>query len=113
MDLKFRVAGRIARPVSEVFEAVVDPQQLSRYFTTGGAKGRMETGATVLWDFHDFPGAFRKTARSSRTAASFSHGRQTSRGGFSSPMRRTVAGSSAVLNTLPARTIPAAPGGAW
>ncbi len=58
MDLKFRVAGRIARPVSEVFEAVVDPQQLSRYFTTGGAKGRMQTGATVMWDFHDFPGAF-------------------------------------------------------
>lgn len=58
MELKFRVAGRIARPVSQVFEAVVDPQQLSRYFTTGGAKGRLEKGATVTWDFHDFPGAF-------------------------------------------------------
>ena len=58
MELKFRVAGRIARPVSEVFEAVVNPEQLSRYFTTGGAKGRLETGATVSWDFHDFPGAF-------------------------------------------------------
>lgn len=58
MELKFRVAGRIAKPVSEVFEAVVDPAQLSRYFTTGGAKGRLETGATVTWDFHDFPGAF-------------------------------------------------------
>ncbi|WP_426235364.1 SRPBCC family protein [Pararhizobium sp. DWP1-1-3] len=58
MELKFRVAGRIAKPVSEVFEAVVNPEQLSRYFTTGGAKGRLETGATVTWDFHDFPGAF-------------------------------------------------------
>ncbi|HVM22983.1 MAG TPA: SRPBCC family protein [Sphingomicrobium sp.] len=58
MDLKFRVAGRIAKPVHEVFEAVVDPQQLSQYFTTGGAKGRLETGATVTWDFHDYPGAF-------------------------------------------------------
>ncbi len=58
MDLKFRVAGRIAKPVSQVFEAVVNPDQLSRYFTTGGAKGRLETGATVTWDFHDFPGAF-------------------------------------------------------
>ena len=57
MDLKFRVAARIAKPVHEVFEAVVDPQQLSEYFTTGGAKGRLETGATVTWDFHDFPGA--------------------------------------------------------
>jgi uncharacterized protein YndB with AHSA1/START domain len=58
MELRFQVAGRIARPVEEVFEAVVDPDQLSQYFTTGGAKGRLETGATVYWDFADFPGAF-------------------------------------------------------
>lgn len=54
----FEVSGRIGRPVHEVFEAVVDPKQLSGYFTTGGAQGRLETGATVTWDFHDFPGAF-------------------------------------------------------
>jgi uncharacterized protein YndB with AHSA1/START domain len=54
----FKVSGRIARPIEEVFEAVVDPDQLSRYFTTGGAQGRLETGATVQWDFADFPGAF-------------------------------------------------------
>ena len=58
MDLKFKITGYIARPVHEVFEAVAHPDQLSRYFTTGGAKGRLETGATVTWDFHDFPGAF-------------------------------------------------------
>lgn len=58
MELRFRVATRIARPVHEVFEAVADPQQLSRYFTTGGAQGRLESGAIVSWDFHDFPGAF-------------------------------------------------------
>jgi uncharacterized protein YndB with AHSA1/START domain len=54
MELRFQVAGRIARPVEEVFEAVVNPDQLSQYFTTGGAKGRLETGATVYWDFADF-----------------------------------------------------------
>ena len=58
MDLKFRVAARIARPVHEVFEAVADPDKLSRYFATGRAKGRLEAGKTVTWDFHDFPGAF-------------------------------------------------------
>jgi uncharacterized protein YndB with AHSA1/START domain len=58
MELKFKVSGRIAKPVAEVFEAVVDPKSLSHYFTTGGAKGRLETGATVTWDFADFPGAF-------------------------------------------------------
>jgi uncharacterized protein YndB with AHSA1/START domain len=58
MDLKFKVFARVGRPVHEVFEAVADPAKLSRYFTTGGAKGRIEQGATVTWDFHDFPGAF-------------------------------------------------------
>jgi uncharacterized protein YndB with AHSA1/START domain len=58
MNLTFKVAARIAKPVAEVFDAVVDPAKLSRYFTTGGAKGCIEPGATVMWDFHDFPGAF-------------------------------------------------------
>lgn len=58
MQLKFRVFGRIARPVPEVFEAVANPDQLSQYFTTGGAQGRLEKGAVVTWDFADFPGAF-------------------------------------------------------
>lgn len=58
MEPKFTVSGRISKPVSEVFEAVVNPDHLSRFFTTGGAKGRLETGAVVTWDFHDFPGAF-------------------------------------------------------
>jgi uncharacterized protein YndB with AHSA1/START domain len=58
MDLKFKVMIHVARPVSEVFEAVADPKELSSYFTTGGASGRLEAGNTVTWDFHDFPGAF-------------------------------------------------------
>ncbi|MEO9599738.1 SRPBCC family protein [Parasphingorhabdus sp.] len=58
MDLKFSVAARIAKPVEEVYEAVVNPDQLSGYFTTGGAKGRIEKGATVMWSYHDFPGEF-------------------------------------------------------
>lgn len=58
MELKFEVSTRVGRPVHEVFQAVVDPAKLSGYFTTGGAVGRLETGATVQWDFADFPGAF-------------------------------------------------------
>lgn len=41
-----------------MYEAVADPAQLSRYFTTGGARGRLEAGGEVTWDFHDVPGAF-------------------------------------------------------
>ena len=58
MELKFSVAARIAKPVEEVYEAVVNPDHLSEYFTTGGAKGRIETGATVMWSYHDFPGEY-------------------------------------------------------
>ena len=47
MELRFRVFAYIAKPVHEVFEAVADPGQLSCYFTTGGAEGRLEEGATV------------------------------------------------------------------
>ena len=59
MELRFTVSGRIAKPVAEVFEAVVNPEHLSHFFTTGGAKGRLESGATVTWDFADFPAPFR------------------------------------------------------
>lgn len=58
MELKFTVAGRISKPVAQVFDAVVEPDRLTQYFTTGGAKGRLMPGAEVIWDFHDFPGAF-------------------------------------------------------
>ncbi|GAA0870609.1 SRPBCC domain-containing protein [Brevundimonas basaltis] len=58
MELKFEVSTRIGRPVHDVFEAVADPARLSAYFTTGGAVGRLETGATVQWEFAEFPGAF-------------------------------------------------------
>lgn len=57
-ELEFTVLGFISRPRAEVYEAVADPHILSRYFTTGGAEGRLEAGATVRWDFADFPGAF-------------------------------------------------------
>lgn len=57
MEPEFTVGGRIDRPVHEVFEAVVDPGLLSQFFTTGGATGRLATGAVVTWDFHEFPGA--------------------------------------------------------
>lgn len=58
MELTFTIGGRISKPVHEVFEAVANPDHLSQFFTTGGAKGRLETGSVVTWDFHDFPGAF-------------------------------------------------------
>ena len=57
-ELRFTVSGRVSRPCAEVYSAVADPEQLSHYFTTGGAHGRLEPGQEVTWDFHDFPGRF-------------------------------------------------------
>ena len=57
-ELSFTVSGHIAKPCSEVYEAVADPEQISQYFTTGGARGRLEAETEVTWEFGDFPGAF-------------------------------------------------------
>ena len=55
---EFTVWLHVSRAPQQVYDAVADPDQLSRYFTTGGAKGWAETGATVTWEFGDFPGPF-------------------------------------------------------
>ncbi len=57
MDVAYTVFIIVNKPVHEVFEAVADPAQLSSFFTTGGASGRLDSGRTVTWDFADFPGA--------------------------------------------------------
>ena len=64
MEINFRVAGRIAKPVAEVYEAIANPEILSQFFTTGGAKGRIESGATVMWSFAEHPGEFPVNCRS-------------------------------------------------
>lgn len=50
MTLSIRISGRIGRKVEEVFDAVVNPQKLSSYFTTvGGASAPLVAGTTVIW----------------------------------------------------------------
>jgi uncharacterized protein YndB with AHSA1/START domain len=50
MSLGFQVSGRIAKPVAEVFDAVVNPRKLSGYFTTiNGASAPLVAGTTVTW----------------------------------------------------------------
>lgn len=58
MDLKFTVSAKIQKPIGEVFDAVHAPDKLSRYFTTGGASAALDAGATVMWEFADYPDAF-------------------------------------------------------
>ena len=58
MELAFKVHIKIQKPVDEVFDAVYNPEKISKYFTTNGASAPLDGGTTVMWDFADFPGAF-------------------------------------------------------
>ncbi|SYZ72354.1 Activator of Hsp90 ATPase 1 family protein [Candidatus Zixiibacteriota bacterium] len=44
---------KISKPPHEVFEGIVDPVQLSRYFTSSST-GRLDEGRTVTWRWADF-----------------------------------------------------------
>ena len=57
-DLDFTVWAIMDAQPQKSFDAVVDPAQLSQHFTMAGAQGAMQTGATVTWEFADFPGPF-------------------------------------------------------
>lgn len=55
---KFEVWIIIQKPIQEVFNAVYDNNQISKYFTTAGASAPLKEGTTVQWEFADFPGPF-------------------------------------------------------
>lgn len=57
-ELRFTLSARVAKPRAETYEAVADPEQLSRYFTTTGARGRLEAGNDVRWSFPEAPEGF-------------------------------------------------------
>ena len=51
--MRFTVQTRIQKPVNEVFDAVYNPNKLTKYFTTGEADGPLDEGKTVMWSFTD------------------------------------------------------------
>jgi uncharacterized protein YndB with AHSA1/START domain len=57
MELRFSVYTKIQKPIADVFDAVRNPEKLSKYFATGGASGPIEQGKTVTWRWADFPDA--------------------------------------------------------
>ncbi len=52
--LEIRAALQIGKPREEVFEAIVDPEQMKNYFISKGS-ARLEAGKTVYWQFPEFP----------------------------------------------------------
>lgn len=51
--LEIKAALQILKPVSEVFEAIVDPVKMSNYFISKSS-GRMEEGKKLIWRFPEF-----------------------------------------------------------
>lgn len=57
MKLTAKASLQIQKPIHEVFEAIADPDKISKYFISKSS-GRMESGKHVTWEFGDFPGEF-------------------------------------------------------
>lgn len=57
-----KAALGIQKPVSEVFEAITNPQIMQHYFIKNGS-GPMEEGRQILWSFPEFDGAFPVTVK--------------------------------------------------
>lgn len=53
--LNIKVAYQIQKQVSEVFEAIVNPEHMCGYFISYGS-GRMVTGKSLIWRFPEFEG---------------------------------------------------------
>lgn len=56
MELKFRIQTKIQKPVEEVFDAIYNPEKITKYFATESASGPLDEGAKVIWRFADHPG---------------------------------------------------------
>jgi uncharacterized protein YndB with AHSA1/START domain len=56
-SLEIKAALQMSKPVNEVFEAIVDPLQMSNYFISKSS-GKMEEGKQIIWQFPEFDTSF-------------------------------------------------------
>ncbi len=54
MKLIAKATIQIQKLVGEVFEAIVNPEEMTKYFISESS-GRLETGKEVIWKFPEFP----------------------------------------------------------
>ena len=52
----------IQKSIFEVFEAIVNPEQMQNYFISKGS-GKMEVGKEILWSFPEFDGSYPLTTK--------------------------------------------------
>ena len=53
--IRAKVHMGILKPASEIFEAIVDPDKMNKYFISTST-GKMESGKTLTWTWDDFEG---------------------------------------------------------
>jgi uncharacterized protein YndB with AHSA1/START domain len=53
--IKAKVQMGILRSASEIFDAIIDPEKMNKYFISGST-GRIESGKTLTWKWEDFEG---------------------------------------------------------
>jgi len=53
--IRAKVQMGLLKPASQIFEAIVDPVKMCKYFISGST-GRMESGKTLTWTWPDFEG---------------------------------------------------------
>jgi len=53
--IRAKVQLGISKPASEIFESIVDPEKMSKYFISGST-GKMESGKTLTWTWTDYEG---------------------------------------------------------
>jgi uncharacterized protein YndB with AHSA1/START domain len=53
--IRAKVQMGILKPANEIFDAIVDPEQMEQYFISGST-GRIESGKTLTWTWPEFEG---------------------------------------------------------
>jgi uncharacterized protein YndB with AHSA1/START domain len=54
MKLIAKATIQIQKPIEEVFEGIVNPEKMTKYFISESS-GRLETGKELIWKFPEFP----------------------------------------------------------
>ena len=57
MTLESNVALQIQKPINEVFEGIVNPEKMTKYFISE-SNGRLDDGKDLSWKFPEFPEKF-------------------------------------------------------
>ncbi len=63
--LSAKASIQIQKPIEQVFEAIVNPTQMSHYFIEHGS-GRLETDVIIQWKFPEFEDQFPVTGKQIR-----------------------------------------------